>query len=170
FELVQKYLGEWTAEGKAPERELAAIPPAGNTHIYLIDRPGSVQSQIRAGHIGITRDHPDYHAAQVLTQVFGGAFGSRLNESLRVQKGLTYGASGGFSAKRFAGEFSLNTFSKTPQTAEAVSAMIDEVRRIRSDPPTSDELDVAKSYLVGSFAGDRETPQATVSDLWLIEY
>jgi zinc protease len=169
FALAEKQLGAWTASGPAPEPQLPTIPASSTMAITLVDRPGSVQSQIRAGHAAITRGHHDYHATRVLTQVFGGAFSSRLNEALRVKRGLTYGAGGGFSAQRLAGQFSVGTFSKTPQTAETVQALIDEVRRLRSSPPTEAELDIARSYLVGSFAGDRETPQATVGDLWLIE-
>jgi zinc protease len=170
FELASEHLGTWAAEGPAPAPRLAAPPPPGPAHIYLIDRPGSVQSQIRAAHRAIDRQHADYHAAELLTQIFGGAFSSRLNESLRVQKGLTYGAHGGVRALRFAGDFRVSTFSKTPQTAEAIRVLIDEVRKIRSVPPTESELDSARSYLVGSFAGDRETPQAIARELWLIEH
>ncbi|MCK6486056.1 MAG: insulinase family protein [Phycisphaerae bacterium] len=168
--LVQRHLGGWTAEGPKPQAPVAPPPKRDKTHIYLVDRPNSVQSQIRAGHLGITRSHPDYHASRVLSQIFGGAFDSRLNEALRVKKGLTYGARGGLSAQKFAGEFTVSTFSKTPKTAEAVEVMIEEIRRMQAEPPNDEEMNVTRSYLVGSFAGARETPQATVGDLWLIEY
>jgi predicted Zn-dependent peptidase len=134
-----------------------------------VNRPGSYQSEIRVGHIGITRASERYFAATVLTQIFGGSFGSRLNESLRVQKGLTYGVSGGFSTSRFAGTFSVRTFSKTPSTAQAVQAILDEISKLRTSVPTESEMDISRSYLVGSFEGNHETPQALVSDLWTIE-
>lgn len=169
FELARERFGGWTAEGSPSDPRLSAPPAIAGCQIYLIDRPGLVQSQIRAAHRSIDRHHADFHSAELLTQVFGGAFSSRLNESLRVQKGLTYGAHGGFQTERFGGSFQVSTFSKTPQTAETVRALIDEVRKIRSVPPTDSELSAARSYLVGSFVGNRETPQATVSEMWLIE-
>jgi zinc protease len=122
------------------------------------------------GQIGITREDPEYQPARVLTQIFGGgAIGSRLNESLRVKKGLTYGAHGGFRPAKFAGTFEIGTFSKTESTADAVRATLDEVQNLQSQPATAEELKLSKGFLVGSFAGDRETPQATINDLWLIE-
>ena len=105
----------------------------------------------------------------MLTQIFGGSFGSRLNESLRVKKGLTYGANGGFRPSKFAGTFEIGTFSKTESTADAVRATLEEVQNLQSQPATPEELSLSKGFLVGSFAGDRETPQATIQDLWLIE-
>ena len=169
FELAQRYLGDWRAQGDRPNPPAPEKPDRGPTSITLVDKPGLVQSEIRVGQIGVTRDHPDYQAARVLTQIFGGSFGSRLNESLRVKKGLTYGANGGFSADRFAGMFKIGTFSKTESTADAVRATLEEVQNLQSQPATAQELSLSKGFLVGSFAGDRETPQATINDLWLIE-
>jgi zinc protease len=90
--------------------------------------------------------------------------------SLRIEKGLTYGVGGSFVPERFAGTFRIRTFTQTPRTAEAVAAILEQLAILRSGPPTAEELDVTQSYLVGSFAGTRESPQATVNDLWLIEY
>jgi predicted Zn-dependent peptidase len=120
--------------------------------------------------VGITRRDEGYYSSRVLSQIFGGSFASRLNKAIRVEKGLTYGARGGLRPDRFAGRFTVSTFTKTPSTAEAVRVILDEIDRIRTTPAETEEVDTAKAYLVGSFAGDRETPQATVSDLWLIEH
>ena len=168
FALAETAFGSWKAAGPKPEITLPAFPAPEATRIYLVDHPG-VQSQIRVGQLAIKRDDPRYPVARVVSDYFGGAFNSRLNEVIRVQKGLTYGAGGGFSASRFAGEFAIHTFSKTESTAEAVQAVFDELRRLREEGPTAKELDDTKSYFVGSFAGKRETPQAVAGDLWLIE-
>jgi zinc protease len=167
--LAEAAFGGWKAEGAKPEFKLPEIPTAAATHIVLVDRPGSVQSQIRAGQLGLMRRDPDFFAAMVTSGYFGGAFGSRLNEVIRVKKGLTYGAHGGFSAKRFAGEFQVSTFSKTETTAPAVQAVLDEIARLRVEGPTVIELADQKSYMQGSFARDRETPQAVAGDLWMLE-
>lgn len=162
--------GDWKVEGEKPTVKIPEVPTEPATHIFLVDRPGSVQSQIRVGHLGITRHDEDYFSSLVLSQIFGGSFSSRLNKAIRVEKGLTYGARGGLSANRFAGQFSVSTFTKTPSTAETLNVILQEIEKIRSAPPTTEEVDIAKSYLIGSFAGRRETPGQMVGDLWLIEY
>jgi zinc protease len=166
--LAQAAFGTWQAVGPKPEVKLPAMPAPAATHIYLVDHPG-VQSQIRIGQVAFKRDHPAYPTAEVVTNYFGGDFGSRLNDAIRVKKGLTYGAHGGFDAYRFGGHFSMSTFSKTESTAETVRAVLAEFERLRRDPPAAQELRDTKSYFVGSFARDRETPQQVASDLWLIE-
>jgi zinc protease len=167
--MAEQHFGGWTAEENVMPPALPPVPQPSATHIYLVDRPGSVQSQIRMGHIGITRHDKAYFPSRVLSTVFGGGFNSRLNDAVRVQKGLTYGARGGLSSDRFAGRLGISTFTKTPSTVEAVKVILGEIEKIRSEPITAEELDVTRSYILGGFAGDRETPQATVGDMWLIE-
>ncbi len=167
--LAEEHFGGWRAEENVLPPQLPPLPKPAATHIYLVDRPGSVQSQIRMGHLGITRHDKAYFPSRVLSTVFGGGFNSRLNDAVRVQKGLTYGARGGLSSDRFAGRFGVSTFTKTPSTVEAVKVILAEIERIRREPISAEELDVTRSYILGGFAGDRETPQATVGDLWLLE-
>lgn len=167
--LAKKGLGSWKAEGNKPEVTLAPIPARDGTQIYIVDRPGSVQSQIRAGQIGLTRRDPRFATASVVGGYFGGAFGSRLNETIRVKKGLTYGAGGGFRPQRFAGQFTVNTFSKTASTGAALEAVFQELDRLGSEPPSSEELDKTRSHYLGGFVGDRETPQQAAGDIWMLE-
>ena len=108
--------------------------------------------------------------ARVLSDVFGGGFNSRLNDTIRVKKGLTYGAGGGFSADRFAGRFVVSTFSKNATVAETVKTILEEVDRLEKEAPSEQEEAFSKSYLLGRFAGSRETPQDLVGELWSLEY
>jgi zinc protease len=167
---VKREFADWKAEGPKPTPSIVTLPEVPATHIYLVDRPGSVQSQIRLGHRSINRKDEEYFNGVVLSQIFGGSFSSRLNKAIRVEKGLTYGARGGISPQRFTGTFSVSTFTKTPTTAETLELIREEIRKIRDSSVSSEELNNARSYLVGSFAGNRETPDQTVGDLWLIEY
>src|SRR5207249_3700107 len=121
LKLAEATFGKWTARGPRPEVKLPELPKPSPRHIYLVDHRG-VQSQIRAGQLGIRRNHPQFAVARVVSDYFGGSFSSRLNEVIRVQKGLTYGARGGFTPGRFVGRFEASTFSKTETTAEAVRA------------------------------------------------
>jgi zinc protease len=169
FAVVEKHLGGWKVETPFKPTELPKISKPGATHIYLVDRPSSVQSQIRVGHLSVTRRDPGYFTARVLGNIFGGGFNSRLNKAIRVEKGLTYGARASFQPRRFVGQFVISTFTKTPSTAETVKAVLEEIEKIRSAAPTDEELDDTKTYIAGSFPGERETPEATVRDLWMIE-
>jgi len=169
FELARKTFGNWVAAGKQPDIKMSLPKGVTETHIYLVDRPGSTQSQIRAGQRGITRHDDRYFVSRIVSNYFGWAFNSRLNESIRVAKGLTYGAWGGYTAKRFAGEFEVGTFSKTESTAEAVKAVLEEIERLKTKGPSDNELENSRSYILSSFVRGRETPQQIAGDLWLIE-
>ncbi|MFM8264235.1 MAG: M16 family metallopeptidase [Pirellula sp.] len=169
FELVEKYFGDWQPKGELSLPNLPMLPEIRDTQILLYDRPGSEQSQIRVGHVSIGRTDPDYSKAMVMSSILGGSFNSRLNKAIRVDKGLTYGARGGLAAKRFAGEFQISTFSKTASTADTIQVILDVVKTMQADNPTEMELRDTKTFVTGSYAGDRETPEAIVGDLWLIE-
>ena len=153
----------------APDPSCAGAAGRDPTPIVLVDQAGAIQSQIRVAQIGVTRDHPDYQLAPRPRRLFGGCFGSRLNEVIRVQKGLTYGASGGFGMAKFDGLFSPHLQQDRIDGRRGARATLEEVQNLQSQPATPEELSLSKGFLVGSFAGDRETPQATINDLWLIE-
>ena len=168
--LAGKTFGDWRVNGAQPEEALPETRGPKQTQIYLVDRPGgSIQSQIRVGHLGLTRHDQRYFVSRVVSNYFGWAFNSRLNESIRVARGLTYAVWGGYTADRFAGTFKVGTFSKTESTAEAVRAVIEEIERLKSKPPTDEELEESKSYILGSFVRDRETPEQVADDLWLMQ-
>ncbi len=169
FELAKKTFGHWKTMEPLPDKKLPALAELGQTHIYLVNRPGSIQSQIRIGQRGITRHDDGYFVSRLVSNYFGWGFGSRLNKKIRVEKGLTYGVWGSYIANRFAGEFKIGTFSKTESTVGAVEALIDQIRVLKSVSPSESELANGKSYMLGSFVKNRETPQQVATDLWLIE-
>ncbi len=168
--LVKKYFANWKAADQKPQIALPDMPAPQDTHIYIVDRPGSMQSEIRVGQPGITRHIPkDYFISRIVSNYFGWSFNSRLNDSIRIKKGLSYGAAGGYNAKNLAGEIKAGTFTKNASTAQTVQAVIDEMVMLTNDPPTDEELNDSKTYFAGSFVRNRETPQAVAGDLWLIE-
>ncbi|MCK6459871.1 MAG: insulinase family protein, partial [Planctomycetes bacterium] len=166
--LAAKHFGGWKVLGKSMSEGLPPFPETGKLRIVVVDAPGAAQSEIRAGHLAIGRKHADWHKAVVLSQILGGGFLSRLNDKLRVELGLTYGASGGFRAQRFGGGFQVGTSTKTERTAEAVRAILEVLEKLRAAPPTAEEMDLARSDLVGSFAGRYETPQSRAAAIWLL--
>ncbi len=132
------------------------------TFVQLVHRPGSVQSEVRIGHVGLPRRVPDFHAVQVMAAILGGLFNSRLNINLREEKGYTYGAHAGFDMRRAAGPFAARTAVNTAATVPAIQETVRELRRIRDDRVTDAELAAARDYLVGVFPLRFETPGAVV--------
>ncbi|MGO8927215.1 MAG: M16 family metallopeptidase [Limisphaerales bacterium] len=153
------------AGDSSPVREPAPPPKPGPTRILLVDWPGASQSELRIGGLGITSRDPDKPLASLVGSYFGGSFGSRLTKAIRVQKGATYGARGGFEASRFTGCFVVHTFTKTPSTADTVRAALAEIRGLVERPPTAEELSLHKRYFLGSAAARFETPEQVASQL-----
>jgi len=168
--LAEATLGGWTCDTARPEVKLAEIPQQEKTHIWLVDNPGSAQVQLRVGCHSINRkDQPDYFTSRVVGNYFGGSFHSRINETLRVQKGLTYGAFGSYAAQKEAGYFVVDTFTKNETAGQAITSIIELLDQLKKDGPNAEELELSRSYITGSFLRRRETPQQVANDLWLIE-
>lgn len=145
-----------TAWREAPER-LAA--PA----IYLLDRPELTQSEIRMGHLGLPRRHPDYFPVRLLNYILGeGGFSSRLMTRIRSELGLTYGIRSTFAWRRAPGPFVISTFTPAENTALAVREIRRVVQEVREDGVTAQELAEAQSYYIGHFPLGLETPRAIV--------
>lgn len=159
FAATEKYLGAWTAPD-APAASATAgsdAPRPTGLRIFLVDKPDAVQTQIRVGRPGIARGNPDYLALQVANQIFGGSYNARLSTAVRLNKGLTYDATSGFPSYRTAGDFDVNTSTRTEKTVPATQLVLDEIRKMSSGDVTPDELDVARDYLAGVFPLHAET-------------
>ncbi|MEN6386299.1 MAG: pitrilysin family protein, partial [Phycisphaerales bacterium] len=171
LELAEKYFAKWQNSQPLVAKNNFAIPDNNQpTQIYLLNYPGSQQSQIRIGRLGITRKmQPEYFTSRIVSDYFGFGFNSRLNKSIRVEKGLTYGVFGGYFANEMSGEFKISTFSKNDSTADAVKALLDEIKNLKTVLPTEAELSQSKSFIAGNFVINRETPQQIAEDLWLIQ-
>jgi zinc protease len=153
--------------GAAPATGASAPEPrAGSAVDHSIvrfyHRPGSVQTELRIGHVGLSRRAPDFHAVAVMAAILGGLFNSRLQMNLREEKGYTYGIGAGFDMRRGRGPFAVRTAVQTPATVPSITESLSELRRIRETPVTQTELDAARDYLVGVFPLRFETPGAVV--------
>jgi zinc protease len=155
--------GASVSSGRAPEPR--AESAVDHPIVRFYHRPGSVQTELRIGHVGLSRRAPDFHAVQVMAAILGGLFNSRLQMNLREEKGYTYGIGAGFEMRRGRGPFSVRTAVQTPATVPSISEALSELRRIRETPVTPAELDAARDYLVGVFPLRFETPGAVVGAL-----
>jgi zinc protease len=146
---VERHLGGWDGSGRGHR----IIDPVqrGARRVVVVDRPGSVQSELRVGHLGIDRHDPRYFPAMVMAALLGGVFGSRLNLRLREELGYTYGARCSFDPRRATGPFTATAAVQTDVTADAVRELIAQLKRIRAEPPAEDELAEVRNFLVGVF-------------------
>lgn len=165
--LVDKIFGRWKPARSVPEPVLPAAAPPRERTVYLIDKPGAAQSQIRIGGLGLPRATPDYFPVLVMNTILGGSFTSRLNQNLREQHGYAYGAGSFFDMRRAVGPFLAAAGVQTDKTAEALVEFFKELRGIRQPVP-ADELARAKNYLALRFPRQFETTRdiaRQVSDL-----
>jgi zinc protease len=124
-----------------------------------VDRPGSAQSVITVGHVGVPRSNPDYFALRVMNAILGGQFTSRINMNLREDKGYSYGAFSYFDMRRGAGPFAAEAGVQTAVTKESVVELLNELRGIRgAQPLTAQEVEFAKQYIIRAYPSGFETP------------
>jgi len=164
--LAERLFGEWTQA-----RDDGAAPPVVDTAaqvgrvVHVVHRPGSVQTEIRIGHRGLSRRIPDFHAVSVMSAILGGLFNSRLNMKLREEKGYTYGAGAGFDLRRGAGPFAARAAVNSEVTVPAVLDMLGELDRMRGSEVQPGELVAARDFLIGVFPLRFETAGAVVGAL-----
>jgi zinc protease len=149
LEAVERHLGDWA--GEAPGHRTIEPAQRGGRRIVLVDRPGSVQSELRVGHLGIRRHDPRYFPALVMAALLGGVFGSRLNLRLREELGYTYGARCSFDPRRAVGPFTATAAVQTEVTVDAIRELLAQLERIREAPPGERELAEVRDFLVGVF-------------------
>ena len=133
--------------------------------VHLVSKPDAQQAELRIGHTGLPRKHPEYFGATVMNAVLGGLFSSRINLNLRERNGYTYGASSRFDWRRQAGPFLVSTAVQTEVTAKAAAEVIAEIDRIRGAEILADELSLATSYMDGLFPIRFETTDAIAAAL-----
>ncbi|HWV56876.1 MAG TPA: pitrilysin family protein [Longimicrobiales bacterium] len=161
--LARQYFGDWS--GGQPFAPVVPEPaPRTSRDVYLVHRPGSVQSVVMVGDLGIAADNPDYFPLLVLNQVLGGSEG-RLEDVLREERGWTYYAYSTFNRPTRRGYFLAQTESRTEVTDSTVAEILEQFRRLRDETVPEAELEEAKAFLAGSFPLRLETADQVASQL-----
>ncbi len=167
--LAAKYFSGWQPTGTVAASAVPAAPPAPARRLVLVDKPGAPQTALVAFGLGLPRDTPQYAAVTVMNNVLGALFSSRINMNLREKNGFTYGAFSDYMFYRGAGPFFAGALVRTDVTAPAARELFAELNRIRTDPPTPDELKLAREGELRSLPGRFETVASTsnlISDLF----
>ncbi len=164
-ELIEEKFGQDWKQGNIADTSLPAMPKQNGRTIYLVDRPGSVQSSLKLGNVSIKKTDPDYFPFLVANQILGGAANSRLFLNIREQKGYTYGAYSGIGARKEPGAFTAEAEVRTDVTAPSLEEFLYELDKLRRIKVSNKELDQAKSYLAGSFQLGLETQSGLATRL-----
>lgn len=154
---IKETFGDWK-KGNVQELILPSIPEINGYKIRIVDKPDLTQTEILLGHPGITRDDHDYFPVMLLNYILGRGPTSRLYTRIRAEKGLTYGANSRFAMRELQGPFYIRTYSKNETAIETLRLVLDELRKLKSNGVTKEELDSSKSYFVGHFPLSMETP------------
>jgi predicted Zn-dependent peptidase len=161
---LEKALGGWKNAGAVPAPDLQAAPQHAARQIYLVDKPGAAQSEIRIGGVGVARRTPDYFVLDVLNTVLGGSFTSRLNNNLREQHGYAYGAGSGFDMRAAPGPFVASAAVQTDKTVESLQEFFKELDGMKKPVP-ADELAKAKNLETLGFPSGFETTTGMAGNL-----
>jgi zinc protease len=163
---VTKIFGGWAA-APLPAAKLPPIPPLDRRQEVVIDKD-ITQANIILGSLGIARNNPDFYAFQMMNYLLGGGgFVSRLMDDIRVNRGLAYSVYSRFSPGLEPGPFIVALETKNASAEEAVARVVEQLRRMKTEPVTPEELKEAKSYLIGSFPRQMDSISKRA---WLLGY
>jgi zinc protease len=156
---LETAFADWKPAPKAAELPPADLKPKETTKVYLVDRPGSAQTVLQFGNLGVRYKDPDYIPLVVANRILGGGSAGRLFQNIRERKGYTYGAYSALTAAQWPGLWSASASVRTPVTEPAAREFFAEFERIQDQPVPEDELEKAKRSIIGSFAGQLENPE-----------
>jgi zinc protease len=156
FALAERSFGDWG-------RPAAPLPPApaadmtSRPRALIIDMPQSGQAAVTVAKTAIVRSDPRYYAGQVANNILGGGYSARLNQEIRIKRGLSYGARSGLTARQTTGAFTTSTQTKNESAAEVVGLVKTEMAKIAQEPVGADELTARKSVLIGGYGRELAT-------------
>jgi zinc protease len=158
-QLAERAFGAWRGNAPAGVQVDDRTAPAAR-EVHIVNKAGAPQSELRVGHAGVPRSHPDYFPIVVMNALLGGLFSSRINLNLRERNAYTYGARSAFEWRRGAGPFVVSTAVKTEVTDAATREILLEIGKMREEKVSADELTLATAYLDGVFPIRYETTNA----------
>jgi len=170
MEMLKAKFGSWKAGGDAPVSAPARPTEMPEHAVFVVPRPGSVQTTIELGSFGPLRGDPDFEPAAVANAIYGGTFSSRLVSNIREDKGYTYSPFSNLSTYRSAGAVVTHADVRNEVTAPTLNEIDYELNRLATTAPTDEELSKAKRFLVGSEAIQLQSRAALseyLASLWV---
>ncbi|KPK01280.1 MAG: hypothetical protein AMK71_06180 [Nitrospira bacterium SG8_35_4] len=167
--LLQRYFSDWHPR----DVEKNGLPPLSEERqrrIVTVDKD-LTQATIKLGHQGVSRNSPDYYAVSVMNYILGGGgFASRLMLNIREEKGLVYDIHSFFAADKYGGSFQVGLQTKNESANVSIKEVLEEIKKIKSEPVSDAELSDAQSFLTGSFPMRIETSSRIAGFLVAVEY
>jgi len=161
---LERAFGDWKS-GTPAQTRIPAVPAQGAARIFLINRPGSVQTVFQLGTLAIERTDPDYPALAVMNRILGGGGSSRLFLNIREDKSYAYSVGSSFNSSKYRGTFAAQAPVRTDATEGALTEFMSEFKRIRDEKVSPRELENAKRSIVGNFALSLENPGALLTNM-----
>jgi len=156
---IEALFGAWKAGGPALAAQDNGKVSADKARVLLVNKPDAIETTFLIGGAGIARNDPDYVPLQVINTVLGGRFTSWLNDELRVNSGLTYGANSSFSTLSQTGTFAISSFTALPKTEAALALAHKTYQRLWDQGIDKATLESAKAYVKGQFPPRYETSE-----------
>jgi len=153
---IEEIFGGWPGKAAPAVKEEVAGPMKGKK-LLLVNKADATQTYFVIGNVGASATDPDRVAIEVVNTVFGSRFTSMLNEALRVESGLTYGATSFFSLQKEPGPFAMYSFTRNETTGKAIDLALEVLKKLHTSGLTAEQLSSAKSYLKGQFPPMIET-------------
>ena len=164
FGIAEKAFAGWKKrEGVMGSVGTPPATPAARSRVLVVDMPEAGQAAVLVTRTGIPRRHPSYFSALVANAVLGGGYSARLNQEIRIKRGLSYGAYSQFQMRSQAGPFLASTQTKNESAAEVAGILVDEVARLGTADVQESELTPRKAALIGEFGESLETSGGIVS-------
>jgi zinc protease len=165
FKLAQQYFGDW-AKPSAPLPVLPAakLPASASPRVVVIDKPDAGQAAVLLARTGIQRKDPDYYKGLVANSMLSG-YSGRLNQEIRIKRGLSYGAGSTLDTRREVGPFLASAQTKNQSAAEVAGLLLSEIDRLSSAAVPDLELTPRKAVVIGNFARNLETASGLVSQV-----
>ena len=167
FKLAQQLFGDWKKPANSMPPVTAPKLNTGQAQVVVIDKPDAGQAAVIVARTGIERSDPDYYRGLVTNSVLTG-YSGRLNQEIRIKRGLSYGASSALDTRRFTGPFSASAQTKNQSAAEVASLLLSEVKRLGTGPVPDIELEPRKSVVIGNFGRNLETAAGLVNQVGLL--
>jgi zinc protease len=161
---LERAFGDWKS-GPPTQTSIPAAPAQSASKIFLINRPGSVQTVFQIGSLAIDRSDPDYPAMSVMNRILGGGGSSRLFLNIREDKSYAYSVGSNFNSSKFRGTFVASSPVRTEATEGALREFMNEFNRIRNEQVSPTELENAKRAIVGNFALSLENSGAILQNI-----
>lgn len=166
---VGEAFGSWRGSGPVPD-PVPPTPPAGQRRILLVDRPGSIQSEIRVGRPAVKATDADYYPLVVANTIFGGSFGSRLTKNIREDKGYTYSPGASVQTLAEGGRLRTRAAVRNEVTGASLLEIFYELDRMGATLPADEELARAKRFQTGLYLLRNQTQGAiafTLASNWV---